>query len=127
MDELVRYRLVSAADRLKSSSILYQNGQWKDSISRSYYAIFTSVRALLATVPIDFAKHAGVIQYFHREYIKTGKIDVRYGKILDTAFQIRNNCDYNDFYIVSSDDAKEQLERAEDFLNMITHFLETAT
>ena len=123
MDDLVKYRLESAAERLESAKILYDNGQWKDSIGRSYYAIFTAVRALLATVPVDFAKHAGVIQYFHREYIKLGKMDVRYGKILDTAFQIRNNCDYNDFYLVSESEAKEQLEDAEDFLNMIKEYI----
>ena len=126
MDDLVKYRLESASERLKSAEILYESGQWKDSIGRSYYAIFTAVRALLATVPIDFAKHAGVIQYFHKEYIKVGIFEPRFGKILDKAFQIRNNCDYNDFYLVSADDAKSQLDNAKDFLWVIADYLESS-
>lgn len=125
MDNLVKYRLELSSERLKSAEILFQSGQFKDSISRSYYAIFTAVRAILATVPIDFAKHAGVIQYFHKEYIKTGKIDSYFGKIIETAFKVRNSCDYNDFYLVSADDAKTQLENAKAFLQMVISFLNT--
>ena len=125
MDDLVKYRLEAAAERLKSSEILYNNGQWKDSIGRSYYAIFSATRALLATKSVDFARHTGVIQYFHKEFVKAGECDPRFGKILDTAFQIRNNCDYNDFYLVSSDDAKLQLQNAKDFLQMVITYLDS--
>ena len=34
------------------------------------YSIFTGVRAVLAKDGIDFKKHAGVIAYFQKEYIK---------------------------------------------------------
>ena len=121
LDDLVKYRLAAAAERLKSSEILYSNGQWKDSIGRSYYA----TRALLATRLVDFARHTGVIQYFHKEFVKTGEFDPRFGKILDTAFQIRNNCDYNDFSLVSSADAAFQLQNAKDFLQMGITYLDS--
>lgn len=39
------------------------------------YSIFTGVRAVLAKDGIDFKKHAGVIAYFQKEYIKTGEFD----------------------------------------------------
>lgn len=62
------------------------------------YSIFTGVRAVLAKDGIDFKKHAGVIAYFQKEYIKTGEFDKKYSKYLQAAFQIRNNCDYSDFF-----------------------------
>lgn len=123
MDDLVKYRLESAEEKLESAKILLDAGQWKDSIGRSYYAIFTAVRAVLAKDQIDFSKHAGVISYFQREYIKTGIFDKKYSSILQNAFQIRNNCDYNDFFIVSRADALEQYERAKDMLAAIKAFL----
>ena len=123
MDNLVKYRLKSAEERLESAKILLDAGQWKDSIGRSYYAIFTAVRAVLAKDEIDFSKHAGVISYFQREYIKTGIFDKKYSSILQNAFQIRNNCDYNDFFIVSRSDAQEQYERAQDMITAIREFL----
>ena len=85
--------------------------------------MFTSVRALLARDGVDFSKHAGVIAYFQKEYIKTGILDVKYSKYIRQAFQVRNNADYADFYIVSKADAEEQYEHAEDFYQMIRDYL----
>ncbi|MEE0468091.1 MAG: HEPN domain-containing protein [Blautia sp.] len=100
-EELKTYRLEMAKERLHSSKILLEDGSYKDSIGRSYYAMFTAVRALLAVEGQDFSKHAGVIAYFQKEYVKTGKFDKKYSKYISQAFQIRNNTDYADFFLVS--------------------------
>lgn len=121
--ELMLYRLETAKERLNSARILLENGSYKDSIGRSYYAMFTSVRALLALEGIDYSKHAGVIAYFQKEYIKTGRIDKKYSKYISQAFQIRNNTDYADFFLVSQGDAQEQYEKAVEFYGAIKEFL----
>ena len=72
---LIQYRLSSAYERLQSAKLLLENGNFKDSIGRSYYAMFTCVRALLANDGVDFSKHAGVIAHFQKEYIKTEKFE----------------------------------------------------
>ena len=123
MDNLVSYRLSNAKEKLESAKLLLDAEKYRDSIGRSYYAIFTSVRAVLARDQVDFSKHSGVIAYFQREYIKTGKFDVKYSKYLQTAFQIRNSCDYDDFFIASKQDAVEQYVRADEFYNQIKNFL----
>lgn len=123
--ELIKYRLESARERLDSAEILFLNGNYKDSIGRSYYAMFTAVRALLARDGVDYSKHAGVISYFQKEYIKTQKIDKKYSRYLSQAFQIRNNTDYSDFFIVSQSDAKEQYEKAKEFEKMIEEYLKS--
>lgn len=123
--ELMKYRLESARERLDSAEILFLNGNYKDSIGRSYYAMFTAVRALLARDGVDYSKHAGVISYFQKEYIKTQKIDKKYSRYLSQAFQIRNNTDYSDFFIVSQSDAKEQYEKAKEFEKMIEEYLKS--
>lgn len=117
------YRLSSAREKLESARILLEAGQFKDSIGRSYYAIFSAVRAVIAKDNVDFSKHSGVIAYFQKEYIKTGRIEVKYSKYLQTAFQIRNNCDYDDFFIVSQTDATEQFQHASEMIAMIENFL----
>ena len=123
MDDLAQYRLSSAKERLESARLLLEAGQYKDSIGRSYYAIFTAVRAVLARDQVDFSKHAGVIAYFQREYIKAAIFDIKYSKILQRAFQIRNNCDYDDFFIVSKEDATEQYKNAVDMVQAIETYI----
>ena len=96
-------------------------------IPQADYSIFTGVRAVLAKDGIDFKKHAGVIAYFQKEYIKTGEFDKKYSKYLQAAFQIRNNCDYSDFFIVSREDAEEQYQHALEMLNAICSYLKKNT
>ncbi len=123
MDDLIHYRLSSAREKLTSAKLLLEAGLYKDSIGRSYYAIFSAIRAILAARQVDFSKHAGVIAYFQKEFIKTGIFDKKYSKYLQQAFQIRNSCDYDDFFIVSKQDAEEQYERATEILMMIEEYM----
>ena len=64
-----------------------------------------------------------MISYFQREYIKTEVFDRKYSKYLQDAFQIRNSCDYDDFFIVSKQDAEEQYERAVEILGVIEQYI----
>lgn len=121
--ELMRYRLDTAKERLNSAKILLESGSYKDSVGRSYYAMFTAVRALLALERVDYSKHSGVISHFQKEYIKTGIFDKKYSKYVSQAFQIRNNTDYADFFVVSQNDAKEQYEKAMEFYGIIEAYL----
>lgn len=123
MDNLINYRINNAKEKLESAKPLLNAGKYRDSIGRSYYAIFTAVRAVLADDKVDFSKHSGVIAYFQKEYIKTGKFDVKYSRYLQTAFQIRNSCDYDDFFIASKQDADEQYSRALEFYEEICRYL----
>ena len=123
MDDLSVYRLNMAEEKLRSAKILLDAGQYKDSIGRSYYAVFSALRAVLARDKVDFSKHAGVISYFQREYLKTELFDKKYSRYISSAFQIRSNCDYDDFFIVSKEEAVEQYEHACELYEVVKEFL----
>jgi len=119
----VKYRLEDSTEKLESAKLLLDAGKYKDSIGRSYYAIFAAVRAVLAYDKIDFSKHAGVIAYFQKEYIKKGIFEKKYSKYLQSAFQIRNSCDYDDFFLATKKDAEEQYQKAREFHQEIKNYL----
>ena len=123
MDDLIKYRMSSAKEKLTSAKLLLEAGMYRDSIGRSYYAIFSAIRAVLAVRQVDFSKHAGVIAYFQKEFIKTEIFDKKYSKYLQQTFQIRNSCDYDDFFIVSKQDAEEQYIRATEMLAVIEEYI----
>jgi hypothetical protein len=50
--------------------------------------------------------------------VKTGKLPRDFGKILKKAKDLRQASDYNDFYLVSKEEAKDVLESAERFIIM---------
>ncbi|MCM1193687.1 MAG: HEPN domain-containing protein [Butyrivibrio sp.] len=123
MDELVKHRFSTAEEKIVSAQILMEAGQYRDSVGRSYYAIFSALRAVLATREVDFSKHSGVIAYFQKEFIKTGIFDVKFSRYIQQAFQIRNSCDYDDFFIASRQDAEEQYMRADELLRAVREYL----
>jgi len=125
LNDLAFYRIKSAEQRLEVSKVLLEQGYYKDSINRSYYSIFDSMRSILALDGEDFKKHAGVISYFQKEYIKTGLFNKKYSDYIQGAFQIRNDCDYNDFYIVSKEDAEQQYQNATEFYEIVKSYLES--
>jgi len=44
--------------------------------------------------------------------------------MLAGAFDIRTKCDYQDFYLVSKEEAEKQLKNAAKFIQMIEKYLE---
>ena len=118
-----KYRLEKAKEDLTTAIIDFKSGHFSASVNRSYYCIFHSMRAILALDGFDSKKHSGVIAYFRENYIKTKILDRVYSDIVGDAFEIRNNGDYVDFFIIHSEDAKEQLENARLFIDEVESYL----
>ena len=121
---LAKYRLQNSEEKLDTAKLLVSAGKYKDAVNRTYYAVFSAMRAVLALESTDFKRHSGVISYFRKEYIKTGIFPVECSRIIDRAFQIRTQSDYDDFFLVSKEDAELQLISAETFYRYITAYME---
>jgi len=124
LTDLAKYRLESAKERLISAKLELDSGHVKDSINRSYYSIFHAIRALLAEKHIDFKKHSAVISYYRQHYIKTKIFEEKFSDYIGKAFVLRNNSDYEDFYIVAKADAQTQYEHAKEFYEVVKYYLE---
>lgn len=121
--DLSNYRLNKADESIAAAKILLEAGHYSESANRSYYAIFHSLRALLAYDEFDSQKHSGIISYFNQHYVKTNKFRKECSVILNQAFMIRNKSDYDDFYSVSEKDASDQIAKAEMFINEIKNHI----
>jgi len=121
--DLSKYRLQVSREKLEAARILFTNEKFKDSVSRSYYAMFSATRALLATKGLDSSEHSGIISLFNQNFIKTEILDKDLGRLLVEAKDLREDSDYEDFIIVSRDEAEEQLKEAEKFIHNIEAYL----
>jgi uncharacterized protein (UPF0332 family) len=120
---LSTYRFNKAKEDLETARIALNHKKYSQSVNRSYYAIFHSIRALLAFERFDSKRHSAIISRFNQSYIATGEIDKEYYKFLASVFDLRNKSDYQDFYEVSQSDAISQLTCATKFLNMIEQYI----
>ncbi len=127
MDEARRdlccYRLEKAQKCLSSAKLLAQSEDYCGAANRSYYAIFHCIRSLLALEGVDFSKHAGVMAYFQKNYVKSGIFGKEYSKILTEAFQIRSDSDYDDYYMISKEEVEEQIKNAGFFFDGIMKYV----
>lgn len=126
MRDLTKYRLELAKERIEISKFMIDNGHYKDSVNRSYYSIFSAIRALLAEKEVDFKKHSAVISYFRLNYIKTEIFDKKLSDYVGSAFNTRNDCDYEDFVFISREEAETQYLHAVEFYEVIKNYLESA-
>jgi len=67
---LADYRIERAKEILVEAKDTLTQSHYKLSVNRSYYAMFTAVKALLALKEKDSSKHSGVISLFSRYIIK---------------------------------------------------------
>ena len=57
--------------------------------------------------------------------IKPGLIEKEYAKIAKSAFSVRTQSDYSDFYVVSKIDVIEQYDYAVKFVNRIEEYIKS--
>ncbi len=122
--ELSKYRYEQAQQCIKSAKLLAAAEDYKGAANRSYYAVFHAMRSVLALESKDFSKHSGVSAYFRKEYIKTEIFEVELSDIISSAFDVRSNSDYDDFYVISKEEVEEQIANAVKFCDVVKEFLD---
>ena len=111
--------LKKAHDSLYAARVLAREGLYDFSASRSYYAMFYAVQALLLGRKLTFSKHSAVIAAFGREFAKGGSVPADFHRYLIEAQEDRNVGDYGIGPGISPDEASEQMGRAEEVIRFI--------
>ncbi len=120
---LSKYRMDNAEETYLVASECCQGKHYKDSINRSYYAVFYAIKAVLALQGVDFKRHKDVVAYFNQHYIAAELLSKDYGRKISKLQQIREKSDYDDFYIASCDEAIEQLGNAREIIDSIKRYI----
>lgn len=122
--ELSKYRLKTAESTYRMAKLCFENQGYRDAVNRSYYATFYALRAVLALEGVDFKRHKDVVAYFNQLYVATGKFERDMGKRIGRLKTMREDCDYDDFYVIERDEVLAQLETAEIVIGAVKVYLE---
>jgi uncharacterized protein (UPF0332 family) len=117
--EVVRYWWSKAEDSLASARRELEAQAYDFAVNRLYYAAFYAVSAALLERRLSFRKHTGVRATFHREFIKTGLLDVKWGKLYDQLFEDRQEGDYVALIAFDREYVEGQLTRCTQFLDRL--------
>lgn len=124
MTELELKPLVDKAKRaLRSAILLLDNEDFEASVSRTYYAMFYIVEAILLTKSLKFKSHRGVISAFGQYFIKTNIFPKELSNQLRNAMDKRYEGDYEFITKISKDEAKALLDTGKSFVNKLIEYL----
>jgi uncharacterized protein (UPF0332 family) len=117
-DEIRRY-LEKAENALNVAEDLLKGGHAPDAASKIYYSMFYAAQALLKSEGIEVVKHSAVESAFGYHFVKAGKIDPKYHKMLIGARKVREIADYDIDEEVVEPTASLKLEEGRAFLSAI--------
>lgn len=121
--ELALHRIGVAKDDLEAAEMNFDGGYYRSSNNRAYYAIFRAISACLALEFKAYKQHAQVIGNFNKDFVHTGVFPKEIGRKISRAQEVRHASDYDDFYIASIDEAREQLDTAKEVVSLISSYL----
>jgi uncharacterized protein len=95
--DYIDYRVQKSTEIFEDARLLALNLRWNSCVNRLYYSTYYLVSALLYKYDIKAETHNGTKTQFNFHFIKTGKIEVEFGKLFSTLFDWRHETDYADF------------------------------
>ena len=125
LTDLSGYRMAKAKEDLDTAEENLENGKYRASVNRSYYAVFHALRAVTALDRFDSGKDSGIIAYFNQHYVKSGIFDKEISKMIDSCYRLREKADYDDFFLAAKEDAVMQLDKARRIICTVEAYLTT--
>ena len=122
-DELTRYRLEQARDTIGVVELLLKNDKLPSAVNRIYYGMFYSLLALALQNDFQTSKHQQLIGWFNKEFIRTGRIEKEFGRILRDAFENRTSGDYDSFVVFDQDEVSIMFSEMKSFVEEIESFI----
>jgi uncharacterized protein len=122
-DDYIRYRFKRAVESFDEALIMADNKHWNAAINRLYYSCFYAVIAVLLKSNIESQTHDGARSQFSLHYIKTEKIERKYGKLFTKLHDYRQKGDYGDLYNFDEVMVKPLISEVQDFIKELEKFV----
>ena len=122
--DLAIYRIETAKSDLKAAKILFEAGEMRGANNRAYYSIYHAICAIHALDRKAYKRHKDALANFNKDYVKTEIFPRTLGRKIAEAEEIRHASDYDDFYIATKEEAQEQIDVAEELINLIEKYCE---
>ncbi len=120
---LIKYRLEQADETIKLAKFLIDSERLAVAVNRIYYGMYYAVTALALKHEFETSKHAQLLGWFNKEFIATGILEKRFGKILRNAFQNRTKGDYDAFVDFEIDEVEIMHIEMIDFIKAVKELI----
>ncbi len=125
-NEYVKYRIESAHRTFEAAEVLAKNEFWNSAVNRLYYSLFYAVNALLVVNEIQTKSHSATKTQFSLYFVKTGKFDKKYGKLLSELFDWRQKGDYENIFDYDSESVQPLFKPVIEMIRLIEEEINNA-
>lgn len=119
----IREEMERTSEALRAARLLYGNGFVKDAVSRLYYSLLYSIRALLLTKGFEPKSHEAALRLFGLHFVKAGVFEARDSHTFSKLMKFREEADYNPAYSFIPDDFPELEGEAHRLIQKIAVYL----
>ncbi len=116
-NELVKYRIEQAKQAILEVEILIEKNLLTLAINRIYYGMFYMLLALALKNGFKTSKHNQLIGWFNKDFVKTGIINQKYGKIINKGYEDRTDGDYGIFVHFEKDEVFLKFNDMKEFIS----------
>ena len=121
--ENIREEIERATETRRAAELLFSNDFTKDAISKLYYFLLYSVRALLLTKGLEPKSHEGALRLFGLHFVKEGLFMAQDSHVFSKLMKFREEADYNPSYIFTMEDFKDLAMEADNLFLKIRAYL----
>ena len=121
----IREEIDRANEAIRAANLLFENGFVRDGVSKLYYCLLYSIRALLLTEGLEPKNHEGALRLFGLHFVKPGAFEAKDYHIFSKLMKFREEADYNPSYSFSPEDFTEFKSEAEGVIQKITNYLKS--
>lgn len=100
----IKAELEGAEKAFSEAELLFKNGFYSGAISRLYYFLLYTIRALLLTKGLEPKSHEGALRLFSLHFVKEGPFEAKAAHTFSKLMKYREEADYNPAYIFTEDD-----------------------
>lgn len=124
--QIIAYWLEKAHQDIASARDDFSDKRLQNAVRNSYFACFHAFAALLFKEGKTFKRHREVRSALHRDYIKTGKIEIAWGKHYDWLFENRHEADYSPLVSFEPDEVDKVIEKSEEFVKEMGQLMQSS-
>ena len=93
-EALVKNYVNKSRETIGKVEFLIEHNELSLAVNRIYYGIYYILSALAVKYQFKTSKHAQLIGWFNKRFVKEGIVDNKYGKLIRKAFENRMEGDY---------------------------------
>ena len=113
---IIDYWLDKARSDIESARDNFCSGRYLNTVRDAYFSCFHAFSSVLFKGGQSFRKHKEVRSALHRDYIRSNKLDAKWGKHYDWLFDNRQKADYRPLVQFDPEQVSEIIAKSHAFV-----------